>query len=576
MTDFRAKIAAYIAPAADWDARELAQLMEIPPQAELGDYALPCFALARHWHKAPQQIAVNLQEKLSELPPFIRAIKTQGPYLNIFLDPAYYMATAVKEALDTQQVPGQNSVSDQRPVIVEFSSPNIAKPFHIGHAFTTILGEALARIYTHQGYRVLRFNHLGDYGTQFGKLIVAYERWCNQAELESDPIKELNRLYVAFHQAAKEDPELEAEARLRFKRLEEGLEPETALWKQFRDLSLREFNRLYQRLNIQFDNMNGESFYSPFIPAVVEMLQRKHLLEESEGAQIVRLDEYKLPPCMILKSDGTTIYASRDIAAILYRKEQYDFQKNLYVVGLPQSLHFQQVFAVLKKAGYDCADDCEHIGFGTVRFAGARFSTREGHIIELEDLLNEAVAKSRKIIEENNQQRGGDMSVAEMDLAAERIGLGAVQYTYLRSGRERDIVFSWDEMLNFEGDTAPYLLYTYARARSILRKAGFTSLEPDLQAGLSSLGSDSELQLGRLLNTFAAAVQQACQANEPFMVARHIAQLARTFNKYYGSTPVLNTPDLNNRQDRLELVKACCRVLETGLNLLGIQTVDRM
>ena len=464
-----------------------------------------------------------------------------------------------------------------KTVLVEFSSPNIAKPFHIGHAFTTILGQVIANMYQTAGYNVVKLNHLGDYGTQFGKLIVAYRLWGDAKALETDPIKELLRIYVKFHKEAKEKPELENQARFAFKCLEEGRPEEKAMWQKFRDLSLVEFNRVYDRLGIKFDNYNGESFYSDKIPAVVEMLRQKGLMVESDGAQVVQLDDLKLPPCIILKSDGTTIYASRDLAAILYRDATWHFYKNIYVVGTPQALHFRQVFAVLKKAGYDCADRCEHVGFGLVKFPEGKMSTREGDVIFLEDLLSEAVAKTFEIIRKNAAERYEDMSEAEQADIAEKVGLGAVTYAFLRNGRERDIVFSWEEMLNFEGDTAPYLQYTYARAHSMLRKAGVVNAKEQLLAAVAagSLNEESEFNLCRQIEALAAAFNNALKNNEPSILAKQINAVAHAFNKFYTECPILKAEG-ELRTSRLALAMATCFALKQGLSILNIQVVERM
>lgn len=581
--DFIAAISALLAEHTGLPANDLADFIEIPPQKELGDYAFPCFKLAKTMRKAPPVIAAELSEKLSPAPDYLTEIRQTGGYLNFFVDRSIFVQATVEKVLDPDFVPGQADEGKGKTVLVEFSSPNIAKPFHIGHGFTTILGEALARIYGHLGYDVVRLNHLGDYGTQFGKLIVAYRRWADEAALTASPIEELLRIYVKFHEEAEKEAkeegssDLELEARKAFRDLESGKPEEVALWKRFRDLSLSEFNRVYDRLHISFDNLNGESFYSDRIPAVVDMLREKDLLEESEGAQVVRLDEEKLPPCIILKSDGTTIYASRDIAAILYREDTWHFFRNIYVVGQPQSLHFQQVFAVLRKAGYDCADRCKHVAFGTVKLPTGAMSTRQGEVIKLEDLLNEAVAKTRAIIEENARQRGTDMAQEEIDEIAEKVGLGAIVYLFMRNGRERDIVFRWEEVLDFDGDTAPYLQYTYARARSVLRQAKSEETEAAAtDIDFTSLTTDLDFQVVRELDGFADAVTSAAQANEPFMIARQINALARQFNRFYNSESILGCEEVGLRKARLALCRAVCKVLKTGLHLLGIEAVERM
>ena len=579
--EYRMKIVQWLAGETGISVEQIDSWMEIPPQPALGDFAFPCFQLARTLRQAPPQIAARLAEKaVTDLSPAIKAQAVSG-YLNFFIDRASYIGYVVRQTLAAGESLGQSDEGSNQTVIVEFSSPNIAKPFHVGHAFTTILGNALYKIYNRLGYNVVRMNHLGDYGTQFGKLIVAYRLWGNDDALLREPIHELLRIYVLFHQEAETQPELETEAREAFRRLESGEPAEKALWQKFRDLSLVEFSAVYQRLGVAFDNYNGESFYSDQIPAVADMLREKGLLVESNGAQVVMLDEYGLPPCIVLKSDGTTIYASRDIAAVLYRIATYHFTKNIYVVGSPQALHFRQVFAVLEKAGIPEAANCEHVGFGLVKFPDRKLSTRSGDVIFLSDLLNESVDKTYEIIRQNAQLRSTDMDEAEMREVAEKVGLGAVVYTFMKNGRERDIVFSWSEMLDFDGDSAPYVQYTYARARSILRKAETAGLYsegvplPEM-ADLNVLDGDEEFALAKLLDGFADAIRKSASVNEPYILVRQVTLLARTFNKYYNTESILGTTDEKSRRARLALLQAVCLAIRTGLDLVGIAAVERM
>ena len=434
---------------------------------------------------------------------------------------------------------------------------------------------------------MLRFNHLGDYGTQFGKLIVAWRRWRDEEALNRDAIAELTRIYVRFHEEAESDPGLEDEARAAFRALEEGDPEAMALWQRFRNLSLGDFRRIYERLAVEFDNQNGESFYSPFIPATLEMLRERGLLESSEGADVVRFPDDKMPPALMVKSDGTTIYASRDVAAAIWREDNFHFERNIYVVGLPQKLHFEQVFGILELAGFDWAERCEHVAFGTVRFqtgdgdgeAGGQvtqFSTRAGNILRLDQLLDEAVAKTREIMVRNQAAREDGMTEAEIDRAAELVGRASVQLLYLKSGRERDILFSWEEMLDFEGDTAPYLLYTRARIASILRRAGEATRVLPTPEQLSRLDGAAEAELGRLLLSFDDVAEQAMRQSEPFVITRLLLQLARSYNRFYANTPILATEDVGLRDARLSLCHAVATLIERGLGLLGIETVERM
>lgn len=575
--DYKSEIAAKLAEITGLESEQVYKLIEIPPQVEMGDYAFPCFTLAKTLRKAPPMIATDIagDERLASLGAM--TAKNVGPYVNFFIDRSYYATSTVNAVLEAGDTYGTCKEGDGKNVIVEYSSPNIAKPFHVGHAFTTIIGNSLAKIYTKLGYNVIRMNHLGDYGTQFGKLITAYRLWGDENALNEDPITELLRIYVKFHEEEKKDPSLTDSARENFKKLEDGCEEEVALWKKFRDMSLVVFDKLYKRMGMEFDNYNGESFYAKMADDVANMLKEKGLLVESEGAQVVDLEEYDVPPCIILKSDGTTIYATRDIAAIMYRHETYNFDKNIYVVGTPQALHFKQVFSVMKKAGFDYADNCVHVGFGLVKFKNMKFSTRDGNIVLLEDLLNEAVAKTREVIEENSKARGQDMTKEQIDEIAEKVGIGAVIYTYVKSGRERDIVFSWEEMLDFEGDTAPYLMYTYARIKSILRKAAEQGIAPARDNDkLALLNSDEEYNVIRTVADFPDSVKKAAASNEPFMISRQIALVARSFNRFYNNSSILNADSEDQKVARLALCEAVADTLKSGLDLLGIGVVERM
>src|SRR5574344_336261 len=574
--DYKERIASNIAKITGLEQAKVSDLIEIPPQMSLGDYAFPCVVLAKTMHKAPAAIAQELCDN-HELTDGAVTAKNAGPYVNFFIDRKVLAEEVLTEIILKGSRYGEENIGEGRNVIVEFSSPNIAKPFHVGHAFTTILGTPISAIYGKLGYNVVRFNHVGDYGTPFGKLITAYRLWGDEEALGKAPIDELLRIYVRFHEEAEKDPSLEDAARENFRKLEEGCSDEVALWERFRKLSLEVFEKTYNRMGVKFVNYNGESFYSSRIPAVVDMLREKGLLEESEGAQVVKLDDEGLPPCIILKSDGTTIYASRDLAAVLYRYENYHFDKNIYVVGLPQQLHFKQVFAVLRKAGYKCADDCVHVGFGLVKFKNnTAFSTRKGNIVLLDDLLNKTVEKTAEIIKTNAAARGDDMSADEIAEIAEKVGIGAVKYTYLKSGREKDILFDWDEMLDFEGDTAPYLIYTYARTRSILRKADSLGLDIASGSGLGLLTGDDEYAVIRNLADYKDSIRKAAASYEPFMVSRQIAVIARSYNRFYNNSSILSADSTEQKKARLALCSCVCEVLRSGLELLGINVVEKM
>lgn len=573
-----AKIINLLAKYVNLSKTEIAEILEIPPRPELGDYAFPCFSLAKSLRQPPQKIAADLKEKIEasiENSRFIEQIEVAGAYLNFFIDRSYRAVNVIRHSLAAGDKPGASDKYAGKNIIVEYSSPNIAKPFHVGHAFTTFLGEAIANLYEYQGANVYRFNHLGDYGTQFGKLIVAWKLWGDEKALSDNAIQELTRVYVKFHQEVETRPELEDEAREAFRRLENKEEEELSLWQQFRDVSLKEFNHIYDRLKINFDNTNGESFYSHLIPEVVMRLKEQGLLIESQGAQVVDLEEFGLQACLILKSDGSTIYASRDLAAILYRDQEYDYDLNIYVVGLPQKNHFEQVFAVAKKANFPKADNNIHVAFGTVKMADGGFSTRSGNVILLEDLLETSVEKTAAIIRSNNENMPAD----ELRESAEKIGLAAVRYAFLRNSRERDIIFSWEEMLDFEGDTAPYLLYTVARCKALALRAGSEKIEKlaDISdSALELLVEDEEQEVLKNIELFPISLNRATVSHEPSVMMRQIMTLARSFNKFYHNLSVLRSENEDLILARLALTDAVERTLRAGLKLAGIEAVERM
>lgn len=541
--------------------------VEIPPEEKMGDLAFPCFPLARVMRKAPPLIAKDMAEKF-EGDPVLDRCEAVGGYLNFFYNRADFIGSAVKAVLNEGENWGKSDMGNGKTVLVEYSSPNIAKPFHIGHLFSTAVGNSLARIYKHLGYNVQSLNHLGDWGTQFGKLISAYKRWGNREVIEKDPINELLKIYVKFHEEAKEHPELEDEAREYFKKLEDGDEETTELWKYFKDQSLVEFMRVYDMLGVKFDSFNGEAFYSDKMDEVVEILRDKGLLVESQGAQVVDLEDMNMPPCIILKSDGATIYATRDIAAALYRHRTYNFEKNIYVVGNPQALHFKQIFEVMKRAGWDWSEGCKHVGFGLVKLPGKAMSTRNGDVVFLEDVLNESIEKTKAIITENGSK------VDDVDDAAKKIGIGAILYTFLKNSREKDIVFSWDTMLDFEGESAPYCQYGYARGKSILRRAEGIDFS---NADFSLDTSDDAYRLVKQLNAFGDAVKLAADKNEPFHINRYVTDLVKCFNKFYNTNPIMKDDvDAELRKTRLAMVSATCLVISSALKLLGIETVESM
>lgn len=547
------------------DEKEIMSLIEVPPSYEMGDYAFPCFKLAKIFRKAPNLIAEEISNKIQEN-SYFEKIENVGPYVNFFIDRAVLAETVLEEIKDEKERYGSSNIGKDKTVIVEYSSPNIAKPFHIGHIRTTIIGHALYRIYSFLGYDTVAINHLGDYGTQFGKLIVAYKKWGDRSVIEKDPINELLKLYVKFHEEAEKEPSLDDEARKWFKKLEDGDNEATELWKWMREISLEEFNKVYDMLGIEFDSFTGESFYSDKMPKVVEELQNKGLLVKSEGADIVDLEPYNMPPALIRKSDGSTLYITRDIAAAIYRKENYDFYKNIYVVGSEQKLHFDQWRKIIDLMGYDWAENCIHVPFGMVSLEDGTMSTRKGRVVFLEDVLKKAVEKTTGIIEERNP------NLENKEEVAKQVGIGAIVFQELFNSRIKDYVFSWDKTLSFEGETGPYVQYAHARANSLLKKGEF-SIEDKIDYSL--LKREEEIDIIRLLYDFPNIIVNSSEKNEPSFITRHITEIAKNFNRFYHNCPILNEEE-DLRKARLHLVYATKLVLNTGLLLLGIEAPDKM
>lgn len=564
--DYKKHIAGVLCGLTELTEGELLPLLERPKDETMGDLAFPCFTLARVMKKAPPAIAAQLAEKLSA-DDYIQKVQAVGGYLNFFYKRDVYTNGVVEAVCQKGADYGRTDAGAGKTVIVEFSSPNIAKPFHIGHLFSTAVGHALANIYDALGYKVERINHLGDWGTQFGKLICAYKRWGDEATVLADPINELMKIYVRFHEEAEKEPGLEDEARAEFKRLEDKEPENTRLWQWFRDISLEEFKKTYKFLDINFDSFNGEAFYSDKMDAVIDTMREKNLLTESDGAQIVSLEDEGLVPCIVLKSDGSTIYATRDIAAAIYRKNTYDFYRNIYVVGQPQALHFKQVFAVLKKMGYNWSDDCNFVGFGTVKFPDRKMATRSGDVVLLADVLDESIKKCRSVMEENESE------IKNLDETSKRVGIGAILYTFLKNGREKDIIFDWNDILDFEGESGPYVQYSFARGMSVLRRAEGIDYA---SAEFSGEVTDDEYALAKLLADFTRVTEDAAAQNEPFYVTRYATAVARAFNKFYNTSPILRADDEDTKRARLRLTAAACVCIQNALALLGIKTVDQM
>lgn len=573
MIDFKKEIAEIIAKNLEGLTEdEIKSMIEIPQDQSMGDYAFPCFRLAKTMRKAPNLIAAELAEKLQGEKIFSE-VSPVNAYVNMFVSREEMMKSTVSEVLEEKENFGRSDIGGNKKVIVEFSSPNIAKPFHIGHIRSTVIGNSLSKIYDALGYDVFKINHLGDYGTQFGKMICAYRRWGNREDVINSPIKTLLGYYTKFHVEVEEHPELEDEARAIFTKLEQGSKEEVELWQWFREESLKEFQRVYDMLGIEFDSYNGESFYSDKMPRFEKELSDKGLLQESKGAQVVDLEKYKLGTALIKKSDGSSLYITRDIAAAVYRKENYDFYKNIYVVATQQNLHFQQLFKIIELMGYDWANQCVHVPFGMVRLEEGTMSTRHGRVVFLEDVLNGAIEKTREIIEEKNP------NIENLEEITSQVGIGAVVFNELSNNRIKDYTFKWDQILNFDGETGPYVQYTHARCASLLRKAGediVAKAQDPKNVDFALLAkSDSAYELTKLIYAFPGVVEQAGEKYEPSIITRHIIDIAQCFNKFYHDEHII-VDDEVEKTSKIALVIATKRVIATGIGLLGMKAPERM
>ncbi|MBC9706493.1 MAG: arginine--tRNA ligase [Enterococcus sp.] len=546
----------------DLTLEQVEQLLENPKSAEHGDVAFPAFSLAKVYRKAPQQIAADLAEKIDSAN--FEKIEVVGPYLNFFMNKELISKKVLQTVVKEKEHYGDSNIGNQGTVPIDMSSPNIAKPISMGHLRSTVIGNSIGFIMEKIGYQPIRINHLGDWGTQFGKLIVAYKKWGSEEAVKAEPINELLRLYVQFHEVAETEPELNEEARAWFKRLEEGDEEAIQLWQWFRDESMKEFNKIYDLLEVQFDSLNGEAFYNDKMDEIVELLEEKHLLNEDKGAEIVDLSAYDLNPALIKKSDGATLYITRDLAAALYRKRTYDFKQSLYVVGNEQSYHFKQLKAVLKEMGFDWSDDMRHIPFGLITQGGKKLSTRKGKIVLLEEVLNEAIQSAKEQISEKNPD------LENKDAVAKQVGVGAVIFHDLKNDRLNTFDFNLEEVVRFEGETGPYVQYTHARAVSLLEKAGFVPSETADYA----LNDDTSWEVVKLVQKYPETVLSAGEKYEPSVIAKHAIKLAQAFNKYYAHTKIL--ADDEQKEARLALVYAVTVLLKEDLRLLGLHAPDKM
>lgn len=546
---------------------ELMKTMEIPPEEKMGDLALPCFVMAKKMRKNPMLIAAELAEKLNEQNDElgIEKVESVGAYCNIHLKRDLFVEKCF-ESLQKDKY-GVSQIGTGKTVCMDYSSPNIAKNFHVGHLRTTVIGNSLYKIYQKLGYDVVRINHLGDWGTQFGKLIVAYKLWSSEELVKEKGIEELLRIYVKFENESKKNESLIVEAREWFVKMEQNDPEALEIWNWFKDISMVEFERIYDLLGISFDSYLGESFYRDKVPALVEKLKEMELLVESQGAQVIDLEKYDMPPCLITKSDGGSIYHSRDIAAILYRKENYDFEKCLYVTGLEQSLHFKQIFTAIEVMGYDWSDGLIHVPYGLVSLAGEKLSTRGGNIIYAEDILKEAIERAYNAIIEKNP------SLNDKEETAKKVGVGAIIFHDLFNQRIKNVDFSWKEVLNFDGTTGPYAQYTYARAKSVLRKAGKTVEVGEVD--YAALTDDVTYNLVKVLAGYEDAVFNAAEKNEPSVVARYVIALATAFNKFYHDCTILQAEE-KEKKARLILTDMVQKILCEACGLLGMECPEEM
>ena len=563
--DYKQAIANAVAKASGMNMEDIVPLIEIPADSAMGDYAFPCFKLAKELRKAPPMIAADISAKLDK-PAFIAGVQVVGAYINFFLSKQRYIEDVLQDLSAQNGSYGSSRMGEGKTVCIDYSSINIAKPFHIGHLSTTVIGNSLYRIYGYLGYKPVGINHLGDWGTQFGKLITAYKKWGSRQDIEKSAITAMLELYVRFHAEAEKDESLNDEGRAWFKKIEDGDAEALEIFNWFKELTLKEVSVIYDMLGVKFDSYAGESFYNDKMQPVIDELKEKNLLEFSDGAFVVRLGE-EMPPCVILKSDGATLYSTRDLAAAFYRKQTYNFDKCLYVVAYQQNLHFKQWFKVVEMMGYDWAKDLEHVAFGMVSLEDGTLSTRKGKVVFLQDVLNKAVEKTLSIIKEKSPNLENKEDVAKS------VGVGAVVFDTLSSARIKDITFSFDRVLNFDGETGPYVQYTHARCASLLRRAEIDWATADKD--YSALNNDEAFAAAKLLYAFPDTVQKACDKNEPYLITRHVIELAKAMNRFYYEHRIIDE-DAAKTAARLTLTDSVKQVIKTGLWLIGVDAPERM
>lgn len=569
MINFKNIIANAISKVVNINETEIEMSIEKPKGSENGDYAFPCFRLAKELHKAPQMIANDIKENIKVDENQITKIEVVGGYLNFFINKEILVEEVLNEMSENKEY-GKSTIGNGKNIVIDYSAPNIAKPFHIGHLRSTVIGAALYKIYKYLGYNVTGINHLGDYGTQFGKLIEGYKLWGNEYNIEENPIDELTKIYIRINQACKEDEKVLENCRNNFKKLEDGDKYCVEIWQKFRELSLKEFQKVYDILGSKFDSWNGEAFYSDKMPEVIDILNKTGKLVESEGAKIIDLEDKGInTPCIIEKSNGSSTYATRDLAAIMYRARTYDFDKALYITSYEQVLHFKQVFEVAKLLGLDekYTNGLEHVAFGMVLLPTGKMSTREGTSIKLSDLLNEAISRAKAIIEQKNPE------LENKDEVAKKVGVGAVIFNDLANNRVKDEIFDWDTILNFQGETGPYIQYTYVRTKSVIEKAGGV---PDISEVNSELLQDEySIKLLKLIYDFEDVLVQVTDKNEPSILSRYLIDVAKAYSNFYNENKIIND-DKNLQNARVYLTYSAGIILKTGAGLLGIEMPDKM
>ena len=569
MINFKKEIAKIIADITNINIDEIEGYIEVPPDETMGDYAFPCFRLAKELKKAPPVIALELKEKIDCENEIVDKVEVAGGYLNFYINKELLVKTTIEELNEKKEEYGKTTLGKGKNIIVEYSSPNIAKPFHIGHLRNTLIGHSIYNMYKFLGYNVIGINHLGDYGTQFGKMIEGYKLWGEEYNIEENPIEELTKIYVRINDLCKADDSVLESCRDNFKKLEEGDEYCTNIWNKFKDLSLKEFNRIYDILGVSFDSLNGEAFYSDKMDEIVELLDKSGKLIESEGAKIVDLEEQKKGICMIKKSNDSTTYATRDLAAILYRTREYDFDKCLYIVAYEQNLHFKQVFEVAKLLGIDekYINGLEHVAYGMVHLKDGKMSTREGNVIKVNDLLGEAISRVEKIIEEKNPDMENKYENAK------KIGIGAITFSNVGTTIIKDQIFDWDTILNFNGETGPYVQYTYVRTQSVLKNVGNLPNVDNIDT--SKLNNKEAIKVIKLVYNFQETIIEAVNKNEPSILARYLLDLAKSYSSFYNEYKIISDVE-EEKNARIYLTYMTGLILKNGMNLLGIEMPDKM